>query len=187
MISTLLFDLGGTLHSVKRTDASCRRFSEHLISRLSQYGIDLHTTPEELTEIIHKNGEEYKHRGEKAFTELPQGEIAFNQIGKGDGIGNTAFFQRIEEFLHGALIDLRREGSRDDPVIVLPNESDVNAFVVDGNVLNVGQRLLDKLLVGIRRGERGGGTQQIQREKRQADTAEQEEKRASISHVRNSV
>ncbi|MBQ5758340.1 MAG: HAD family hydrolase [Clostridia bacterium] len=75
MISTLLFDLGGTLHSVKRTDASCRRFSEHLIARLSQYGIDLHTTPEELTEIIHKNGEEYKHRGEKAYTELPQGEI----------------------------------------------------------------------------------------------------------------
>lgn len=75
MISTLLFDLGGTLHSVKRTDASCRRFSEHLISRLAQYGICLDTTPDELTDLIRKNGEEYKHRGEQDHTELQQGEI----------------------------------------------------------------------------------------------------------------
>ncbi len=75
MITTLLFDLGGTLHSVKRTDDTCRRFSEHLLSRLAQYGIHLDTTPEELFAIIRKNAEEYKYRGEKDFTELEQGEI----------------------------------------------------------------------------------------------------------------
>ena len=65
MISTLLFDLGGTLHSVKRTDDTCRRFSEHLLSRLAQYGIHLDTTPEELFAVIRRNAEEYKHRGER--------------------------------------------------------------------------------------------------------------------------
>ena len=75
MISTLLFDLGGTLHSVRRTDASCLRFAGHLIDRLSQYGVDLDTTPAALAEIIRKNGEEYKRRGERDLTELSQGEI----------------------------------------------------------------------------------------------------------------
>ena len=75
MISTLLFDLGGTLHSVKRTDASCLRFSEHLIVRLAEYGIHLDTSPKELAERIRKNGEEYKQRGEMDHTELRQGEI----------------------------------------------------------------------------------------------------------------
>ena len=48
MITTVLFDLGGTLHSVIRKEDSMRRFAERLIRRLSDYGIVLDTTPEAL-------------------------------------------------------------------------------------------------------------------------------------------
>ena len=72
MITTLLFDLGGTLHSAKRTPDSETRFADHLIRRLSDYGIVLDTTPEALSQSLRKNAEAYKHRGELDYTELKQ-------------------------------------------------------------------------------------------------------------------
>ena len=75
MITTLLFDLGGTLHSVIRREDSMRRFSERLIRRLSDYGIVLDTTPESLAVSLHENAEAYKHLSEKTLTELPAAQI----------------------------------------------------------------------------------------------------------------
>ncbi len=77
MITTLLFDVGGTLHDVRGTDASRLRFSTHLINRLEQYGIHLETTPEQLMVSLRKNAEAYKQRGERELTELPE-EIIWN-------------------------------------------------------------------------------------------------------------
>ena len=72
MITTLLFDLGGTLHDVRGSEESRLRFSAHLIRRLAQYGIALDVSPKELTALLRKNAEAYKHRGELDYTELKQ-------------------------------------------------------------------------------------------------------------------
>ena len=71
MISTVLFDLGGTLHSVIRKEDSMRRFAERLIRRLGDYGIVLDTTPEQLAVSLHENAESYKHFSEQSRSELP--------------------------------------------------------------------------------------------------------------------
>ena len=75
MITTLLFDLGGTLHSVIRKEDSMRRYTERLIRRLSDYGIVLDTTPERLAVSLHKNAEAYKHSTEQTLVELPAAKI----------------------------------------------------------------------------------------------------------------
>ena len=75
MITTLLFDLGGTLHSVIRKEDSMRRYTERLIRRLSDYGIVLDTTPERLAVSLHENAEAYKHSTEQTLIELPAAKI----------------------------------------------------------------------------------------------------------------
>ena len=71
MITTLLFDLGGTLLTATRTPDCEVRFADRLIRRLSAYGIVLDTSPEALSVSLRKNAEAYKHRGEQDYTELP--------------------------------------------------------------------------------------------------------------------
>lgn len=75
MITTVLFDLGGTLHSVIKKPDSMRRFSARLIERLSDYGIDLDTTPDALAVSLHENSESYKHESERTKRELPAAQI----------------------------------------------------------------------------------------------------------------
>lgn len=75
MITTVLFDLGGTLHSVIRKPDSMLRFSARLIERLSDYGIVLNTTPERLAVSLHENAEAYKHMTEQTRRELPSARI----------------------------------------------------------------------------------------------------------------
>ncbi len=75
MITTVLFDLGGTLHSVIRKEDSMQRFSERLIRRLSDYGIVIDTTPERLAVTLHENAEAYKHLSEQTRRELPAAKI----------------------------------------------------------------------------------------------------------------
>ncbi len=75
MITTVLFDLGGTLHSVIKKADSMPRFAERLIRRLSDYGIEIDTTPEALAVTLHENSEVYKHLSERTKTELPSAQI----------------------------------------------------------------------------------------------------------------
>ena len=75
MVSTLLFDLGGTLHDVRGTTESRLRFADHLIRRLGEYGITLDTDAESLAAVLRTNAEAYKHRGEQDHTELSQPDI----------------------------------------------------------------------------------------------------------------
>ena len=67
MITTLLFDLGGTLHDVRSTDESRRRFSEHLIRRLGQYGIVL--DKDKLAFLIRKSDMYYDGIMKAAYTD----------------------------------------------------------------------------------------------------------------------
>lgn len=75
MISTLMFDLGGTLHDIHATPESRLRFAAHLIRRLGQYGIDLGTDAETLSALLRENAEAYKQRSERDKDELPQDVI----------------------------------------------------------------------------------------------------------------
>ncbi len=75
MIRALLFDLGGTLHTVTRTEESRLRFSRHLLEILAQHGIPCDMTAEEMDALLQVNGETYKHLGEETRIELPCAEI----------------------------------------------------------------------------------------------------------------
>ncbi|MBQ5950911.1 MAG: HAD family hydrolase [Lachnospiraceae bacterium] len=75
MIRALLFDLGGTIHSIKRTEESRLRFSRHLLDILEQHGIPANLSPEEIDAMLQENGEAYKHLGEETLVELPNSEI----------------------------------------------------------------------------------------------------------------
>lgn len=97
MITTLLFDLGGTLHNTEKTKESGLRFSEHLISLLSEHGFRLDIQPEALDAMLAVNGEEYKHFGEKNLIELPQAEIWSGFFLKGLGIGPEQLAPLAEE------------------------------------------------------------------------------------------
>ena len=72
MIQTLLFDLGGTLHTVKRTRESRLRFCNHVLQLLREHQIPVDLDPETLDAMLAVNGEEYKHFGEQHLIELPQ-------------------------------------------------------------------------------------------------------------------
>ncbi len=97
MISTLLFDLGGTLHDVRGTKESRLRFAEHLIRRLGQYGIKLNTDAESLASVLRVNAESYKHRGEQDHTELSQPEIWNDWYLKDYSIGRERLAEIAEE------------------------------------------------------------------------------------------
>ena len=74
-ITALLFDLGGTLHTVKRTEESRLRFCTHLIRMLNEHGVPVSLSPEEIGAMLAVNSEEYKHFGERNLIELPQSVI----------------------------------------------------------------------------------------------------------------
>ncbi len=97
MIKVVLFDLGGTLHSVIKKADSMRRFAAHLLDRLSDYGIVLDTTPEVLAVSLHENGETYKHWSEQARTELPAAKIWNDYYLKEFNIGEARLNPIAEE------------------------------------------------------------------------------------------
>jgi putative hydrolase of the HAD superfamily len=75
MLKAVLFDLGGTLYTVKNDDALRRAFARRLIDRLAVYDIRLDTDPETLGQSLHANAEAYKSWSENSLRELPQPRI----------------------------------------------------------------------------------------------------------------
>jgi putative hydrolase of the HAD superfamily len=71
MIKAVLFDIGGTLHEVKKDPGSEEKFAALLMEKLSAAGIVLPVTPAELSKLLYKNSEEYKHHSEEIRKELP--------------------------------------------------------------------------------------------------------------------
>ena len=65
MIRAVLFDLGGTLHVCSTDEERKLWFARRLISRLSEYGISLPVSPEELSLQLQINAEIYKHHVEE--------------------------------------------------------------------------------------------------------------------------
>ena len=75
MIRALLFDLGGTLHTVRHSEETRRTFCTRLLQMLEERGIVLPLSPEALGSRLSVNAEEYKHWSEQSLRELPQPEI----------------------------------------------------------------------------------------------------------------
>lgn len=75
MIKAVLFDLGGTLHTNSMPEGRDLWFADRLLRRLSDYGIDLPATPENIASSLPVNSEIYKHESEQTLRELPSVEI----------------------------------------------------------------------------------------------------------------
>lgn len=75
MIKAVLFDLGGTLHTNSIPAGRDVWFAERILRRLSDYGIELPATPEELALSLPVNSEIYKHESEQTLRELPSAQI----------------------------------------------------------------------------------------------------------------
>jgi putative hydrolase of the HAD superfamily len=71
VIRAVLFDLGGTLHVCSTTEERKIWFARRLISRLSEYGISVDISPEEMSRMLGINAEIYKHDVEGSLRELP--------------------------------------------------------------------------------------------------------------------
>lgn len=83
MIRAVLFDVGGTLHEVRRESGLDLRFSQLLLDRLAQCGITLPIDAAALTPLLHQNAETYKHWSEEHRVELPACRI-WNEYYLGD-------------------------------------------------------------------------------------------------------
>ena len=53
MIKAVLFDLGGTLHTASSPPGRDAWFARRLLDRLSDYGVELDVSPEELAVRLH--------------------------------------------------------------------------------------------------------------------------------------
>ena len=75
MIDVVLFDIGGTLHTVTNNETLRTAFAKRLRERLSDYGIAITGEDEQIGRRLHENAEEYKHYSEQILGELPQSRI----------------------------------------------------------------------------------------------------------------
>lgn len=75
MIDVVLFDIGGTVHTVTNNEALRTAFAKRLRERLSDYGILLEGDDRQIGLRLHENAEEYKHYSEQILGELPQVRI----------------------------------------------------------------------------------------------------------------
>lgn len=75
MIQAVLFDLGGTLHVNSSSPERELWFAQRILDRLSDYGIQLPTTPEVLARQLRTNGEVYKKAVEDSLAEMPPVQI----------------------------------------------------------------------------------------------------------------
>jgi putative hydrolase of the HAD superfamily len=75
MIKAVLFDIGGTLHTVTNNAKLARSFAKRLERRLAVYDIHIDTPYDELAFTLHENAEDYKHWSEETLRELPNAKI----------------------------------------------------------------------------------------------------------------
>lgn len=74
-INVVLFDVGGTLHTVTNNETLRTSFAKRLRVRLADYGIILSGEDREIGLRLHENAEAYKHYSEQTLVELPQATI----------------------------------------------------------------------------------------------------------------
>lgn len=75
MIDAVLFDIGGTLHTVTNNESLRTSFARRLRLRLEDYGVVLEGDDRGIGIRLHETAEEYKHFSEQTKRELPQSRI----------------------------------------------------------------------------------------------------------------
>ena len=97
MIRAVLFDLGGTLHRGTVPQGRGIWFADRIINRLSDYGVRLPVSTEELAAVLPINAEEYKAHSEKTLTEYPSAKIWSEYYLKGMGVSEDELEPMAEE------------------------------------------------------------------------------------------
>ncbi len=75
MIKAVLFDIGGTLHTVSNDEGLRRAFARRLMDRLAVYDIIIKEEEGAFAQRLHENAEDYKHWSEQSLKELPAPRI----------------------------------------------------------------------------------------------------------------
>ena len=97
MVKAVLFDIGGTLHTVHRSDALRDAFARRLIDRLEVYGIRIGASGGELSLLLQENGEAYKRYSAETERELPAPRVWNEFYLKQFGIGEEKLAPIAEE------------------------------------------------------------------------------------------
>lgn len=97
MIEAVLFDIGGTLHTVTNSEALRTAFAKRLRERLAEYGVFIHGEDFDIGQRLHKNAEEYKHYSEETLFELPAARIWNEFYLKEEKIGEETLAPIAEE------------------------------------------------------------------------------------------
>lgn len=75
MIRAVLFDVGGTLHTVQRDPGLADRFSATLMQKLQEVGVSLPIEVPALSALLGENAERYKQWSQDTQLELPNVQI----------------------------------------------------------------------------------------------------------------
>lgn len=75
MIRAVFFDIGGTVHTQRKSDKADLRYLEMLWEFLTLHNIPTAKTPEELMESVDVGAKRYKHYQEESLRELPPDQI----------------------------------------------------------------------------------------------------------------
>jgi len=78
MISAVLFDMGGTLHTSHTDEARRLWFARRLMDRLGDYGIGIGLSEEAFSDLLDRNAAEYKAESERTYRELPP-DVVWNE------------------------------------------------------------------------------------------------------------
>ena len=97
MINAVLFDIGGTLHTVTNNETLRTAFARRLRERLADYGIHIHGEDFEISRVLHENAEAYKHFSEDTLEEIPAARIWNEFYLKEEQIGEAALSPIAEE------------------------------------------------------------------------------------------
>ncbi len=97
MIKGVLFDIGGTLHTVTNSVELRTAFARRLMDRLKIYDIHIDTPADELGLRLYENAEEYKHWSEQSLSEIPSVRIWNEYFLKQYNIGEARLAPIAEE------------------------------------------------------------------------------------------
>lgn len=135
MIKAVLFDIGGTLHTVNNNEGLRRAFARRLMDRLAVYGIIVNEDEGVFAQRLHENAEEYKHWSEGSLAELPAPRIWNEYYLKDYSIGEEKLAEIAEEL--SFLYDYERVCNKRRPGLVQTLEALAEAGVRMGIISNI--------------------------------------------------
>ena len=141
MIRAVLFDVGGTLHTVQRDSALADRFSMTLLEKLQKAGITLPIEAPALSLLLRENAECYKQWSQKTRIELPNAQIWNEHYLKNFQIGEERLAPIAEEL--SVLYDATRVRNMPQPDLL----ETMDALREQGMILGVISNIISTTFV----------------------------------------